>query len=286
MVATADEPRALKLEDYISAYDSAGSEPAGADLSPANLGMRTQVYPGNGSGPPAPPSFACIGKDSQDGLYQAAVSYRRFRLGNSDNLDSWCQSFPGSRDHAELFRDLHRSGPESADRLAEAITTLPDAGTDFLGFRLIQELGKGAFGRVYLARQGDLANRLVALKVSSDTFGESQVLAQLQHTNIVPIYSMHRAGPFQAVCMPYFGATTLKDVLVDLGDRESLPDSGKGLVSTLNQRKSATSPGAAPNPAACRACPRARAARRLLRSCRPKPSLRITQPLRSRCWRA
>ena len=78
---------------------------------------------------------------------------------------------------------------------------------------LVEELGRGAFGRVFLARQGDLADRPVALKVGDRLFGESQTLAQLQHTNIVPIYSLHRAGPFQAVCMPYFGRTTLADVL-------------------------------------------------------------------------
>jgi eukaryotic-like serine/threonine-protein kinase len=234
------------VEEYEQRFGVRTVEWPRPDGRPADPGVRTQVYPAERNNSPA--SFACIGPDKQGDLYRAAVSYRQFRLGNRDNLDSWCKSFPGSRDHAELFRDLHESGPESADRFAEAITTLPDAGTNFLGFRLIQELGKGAFGRVYLARQGDLANRLVALKVSSDTFGESQVLAQLQHTNIVPIYSMHRAGPFQAVCMPYFGATTLKDVLIDLGGRESLPESGKGLVSTLNQRKSATAPGRSAKP--------------------------------------
>jgi serine/threonine protein kinase/Flp pilus assembly protein TadD len=62
----------------------------------------------------------------------------------------------------------------------------------------------------------------------------------LQHTNIVPIYSVHRANPYQAVCMPYFGATTLADLLKNWRQRESLPESGKELVSTLCNRKSIT----------------------------------------------
>ena len=90
---------------------------------------------------------------------------------------------------------------------------MPVPGQEFLGFRLISELGRGAFGRVFAARQGSLANRFVALKVATSVFGEAQTLAQLQHTNIVPIYSIHRVGPFQAVCMPYFGRTTLAHVL-------------------------------------------------------------------------
>ena len=73
----------------------------------------------------------------------------------------------------------------------------------FLGFRLCSELGRDAFGRVFLAQQGDLADRPVALKVSADVAGESHVLARLQHTNVVPIFSVHRRGPLQAVCMPF-----------------------------------------------------------------------------------
>src|SRR5262249_6473367 len=139
---------------------------------------------------------------------------------------------------------------------AEAAARMPGAGDDFLGFRLLEELGRGAFGRVFLARQGDLADRQVVLKISADLHGESQTLAQLQHTNIVPVYSVHRARPFPAVCMPYFGATTLADVLKRLHEEPSLPDSGKHLVSTLANRKSRTHPapsarpaGAAPPPA-------------------------------------
>src|SRR5689334_7090943 len=66
-------------------------------------------------------------------------------------------------------------------RVVEALAALPPVGSNFLGFQLIAELGRGTFGRVYLARQGDLANRAVALKISVDLASESQLLAQLQH---------------------------------------------------------------------------------------------------------
>ncbi len=116
----------------------------------------------------------------------------------------------------------------------------PDVGDNFLGFRLVAELGRGAFGRVYLARQDDLAERLVALKVSAEGHAESQNLAQLQHTHIVPVYSVHRAGAVQAVCMPYFGSATLADVVEGLQQRKALPASGKGLVSTIQGRAGQT----------------------------------------------
>jgi serine/threonine protein kinase len=117
---------------------------------------------------------------------------------------------------------------------------LPEVGSEFLGFHLVAELGQGAFGKVYLARQGELADRHVALKVSRDLSGESRSLAQMQHTNIVPIYSIHRANPLQAVCMPYFGHITLADVMKDLRGRHSLPESGRGLITTLGASKSVT----------------------------------------------
>jgi serine/threonine protein kinase/tetratricopeptide (TPR) repeat protein len=121
------------------------------------------------------------------------------------------------------------------------VPRLPEVGTEFLGFRLIRELGRGAFGRVYLAQQGALAGRPVALKVAHDIAGESRTLAQLQHTNIVPIYSFHRTGTLQAVCMPYFGGTTLAQVVQRLGGGTNLPSSGRELKSTLNRRT--TEPG-------------------------------------------
>ncbi|MBX7105516.1 MAG: protein kinase [Gemmataceae bacterium] len=117
---------------------------------------------------------------------------------------------------------------------------LPEPGEEFVGFELVDNLGRGAFGRVYLARQVSLASRLVALKISSDIFDETQTLAELQHTNIVPIYSAHRAGRLQAVCMPYFGATTLADVFIDLQRHASLPTSGRHFVSTLELRRGST----------------------------------------------
>ncbi len=135
-------------------------------------------------------------------------------------------------------------------RLTDDLPLLPEVGDVFAGFQLIGSLGRGAFGRVYLARQGDLADRPVALKVSTGCFAESQKLARLQHTHIVPVYSFHRAGALQAVCMPYLGSTTLADILDDLGQRQTLPASGKGLVSTLNSHRGKSGPFSTVAPAA------------------------------------
>ena len=132
--------------------------------------------------------------------------------------------------------DLPPRATDHAARLQEALRTLPRAGDVVFGFTLVRELGRGAFGRVYLATQPDLAERFVALKLSVDLADESRALARLQHTNIVPIYSVHRAGMLHAVCMPYLGATTLADVIHRYRWPNRLPATGRDLVSTLRDR--------------------------------------------------
>ncbi|QEL20128.1 protein kinase domain-containing protein [Limnoglobus roseus] len=146
--------------------------------------------------------------------------------------------------------DLKLAASETDD---EALMSFPKVGTVFLGFHLLEELGRGAFGRVYLAEQGDLAARRVALKVAREMVTESQTLAQLQHTNIVPIYSFHQIGPLQAVCMPYCGRVTLADVLQHVASQPNLPSSGREIRSTLNRRVGNSTYG--PLPASSKAPP-------------------------------
>src|SRR5580698_7273326 len=76
------------------------------------------------------------------------------------------------------------------------------------GFELVEELGQGAFARVFLAKQESLAHRPVALKVTLRPTREAERLARLQHTHIVPVYSIHDAAPIQVICMPFLGRRT------------------------------------------------------------------------------
>ena len=90
-------------------------------------------------------------------------------------------------------------------------------GETIADFVLVEELGRGAFARVFLAKERELADRLVALKVSRRGSREPQTLARLQHTHIVPVHS-HRIDPVSGLhllCMPYFGRITLSRVLAD-----------------------------------------------------------------------
>jgi len=114
-------------------------------------------------------------------------------------------------------------GVGSAGRAA-----FPGAGEAVAGFELVEELGRGSFARVFLARETQLADRLVALKLSLRGSKEPRTLARLQHTHIVPVYS-HHVDPdsgFHVLCMPYFGRVTLARVLTEI----ERADAGEGLA--------------------------------------------------------
>ena len=105
------------------------------------------------------------------------------------------------------------------------------------GFRIVSELGRGAFARVYMAEQIDLANRPVALKVAHALGDEPQALARLQHTHIVPIHSIHddRATGLRLLCMPYVGGANLEQVLERSGTRVPTRQAeGRSLVEALD----------------------------------------------------
>jgi serine/threonine protein kinase/predicted Zn-dependent protease len=114
---------------------------------------------------------------------------------------------------------------------------LPGSGECLFGFQLGCELGRGAFARVFLAEQIDLAARPVVLKVSALEGSEPQTMAQLQHTHIVPIFSLHDDPDMglRAICMPYFGGATLAHVLHALERRTTRPRQGRELIAALEE---------------------------------------------------
>lgn len=162
----------------------------------------------------------------------------------------WIAAWQAAGSDAGDESDLLRSTPqppaqpqalfaEFVDRLGRAAAEdpdgLPGAGGTLFGFRLRKEIGRGSFARVFLAEQGALAGRPVVLKVTRAVGSEPQCLAQLQHSNIVPLYSAHEAGSLRALCMPYFGEATLSRVLRQLANRGKLPERGTDLLEALDR---------------------------------------------------
>src|SRR5690349_2078002 len=118
---------------------------------------------------------------------------QRQRRGEDGSLSEYQDRFPDQGRALEgllaketVYRSMGRESRSEGLPLR-----LPEVGDEVFGFRLRRPLGEGAFARVFLAEQADLAGRPVVLKISDMEGSEPQTLAQLLHTNIVPIYSLH-----------------------------------------------------------------------------------------------
>jgi serine/threonine protein kinase/tetratricopeptide (TPR) repeat protein len=114
--------------------------------------------------------------------------------------------------------------------------SFPVAGETISGFRLVAELGRGMHGRVFLATQPSLADRAVVLKMTPCDGSEHLSLARLQHTHIVPLYTVHDDPDrhIRVLCMPYFGGITLARLLEVVRDRSDEPGTGCQLVRSLH----------------------------------------------------
>jgi serine/threonine protein kinase/Flp pilus assembly protein TadD len=150
---------------------------------------------------------------------------------------------------ADLVPNFHPTDSFKVSVRVREKSRLPGPGECLFGFRLRRELGRGAFARVFLAEQTDLAGRPVVLKVSALEGSEPQTLAQLQHTHIVPIFSLHddQDAGLRAMCMPYFGGATLAQALQALEARAPRPARGQELIAALD---AVSAPGPEEAPAA------------------------------------
>jgi serine/threonine protein kinase/Tfp pilus assembly protein PilF len=90
----------------------------------------------------------------------------------------------------------------------------PEAGGKVGDFNLLRQLGKGAFGRVFLATE-ETTTRHVVVKVSKQKCDEAKVLGRLGHRNVVAVLSAPHdvTSGLYLVVMPYLGSATLEDLL-------------------------------------------------------------------------
>jgi serine/threonine protein kinase/tetratricopeptide (TPR) repeat protein len=118
-----------------------------------------------------------------------------------------------------------------------AVPALPALTEELGDFVLLAELGRGAQGRVFLARQPRLGDRLVVLKVTPQTGHEHLTLARLQHTHIMPLYAVHDEPTrnLRTLCMPYLGGASLRQVLLELQDTPLVERTGQHLLDALDR---------------------------------------------------
>lgn len=148
------------------------------------------------------------------------LAYEEFCLrreaGESIAPSTFCNQFPTYCKSLERLIGVHEllAGNGALAELANGIDW-PAAGDELLGFNLREELGKGALGRVFLASEPALGDRLVVLKLSRHGGREAEMLGRLAHPNIVPVYSARQDAEtgLTVVCMPFLGTATLCDVI-------------------------------------------------------------------------
>jgi serine/threonine protein kinase len=92
------------------------------------------------------------------------------------------------------------------------------------GYHIIKRIGEGTYGVVYMARHPRITERLVAVKYIKlddpaeirSVQREVEVLARLQHPNIVDIYDTYRFDRYQLIVMELVRGGTLLDALQKL----------------------------------------------------------------------
>ncbi len=135
--------------------------------------------------------------------------------------------YPNVRVRVERLRQLTgRGAPMAGETIAAGDVAGIQAGARY---RLMRELGRGATGVVYLARDAEL-ERDVAIKLlhphlaGTDRqealarfFHEARVMASLRHPNVVAVLDMDEAS--RRIVMELAAGGTLRDVLRDRGRR-------------------------------------------------------------------
>ena len=166
---------------------------------------------------------------------------RREEDGQAPFPSEYDERFPHLADRLRRVFDIHELVGNAASTDFDAgatadpdVPVFPEAAQTIAGFHLVEELGRGSFARVFLARERQLADRPVALKVARGGSKEPQTLARLQHTHIVPVHS-YRIDPvtgLHLLCMPYFGRVTLAQLLAEPAVAST--PTGAGLLAGLD----------------------------------------------------
>jgi len=135
--------------------------------------------------------------------------------------------YPNVRVRVERLRAIAgRAAPVAGETIAAGDVAGVQAGARY---RLVRELGRGATGVVYLARDAEL-DRDVAVKLlhphlagneRADAlarfFHEARVMASLRHPNVVAVLDMDEAS--RRIVMELAAGGTLRDVLRERGAR-------------------------------------------------------------------
>jgi serine/threonine protein kinase len=146
------------------------------------------------------------------------LAYEEFCLrqeaGEQVDTEQFLANFPTVQHSLARMLSVHGAMGSHAAKI-DVETHWPEAGTRWLDWDLVEPLGRGAFSRVFVAREPALGNREVVLKCSFAGPHEAFILGSLSHPNIVPVHSSRHdeARGLTGISMPLLGRSTLADSL-------------------------------------------------------------------------
>ncbi|MBF6423200.1 serine/threonine protein kinase [Nocardia cyriacigeorgica] len=160
----------------------------------------------------------------------------RRRSGSSVDVGEYTAAYPEQAEQLSQLlttEDYHstllggRAEPANLDEL--------EVGQRIDDFDLMTSLGRGAFARVFLARQRSM-QRLVAVKISRDKGTEPQTLAQLDHDYIVRVFDQRVIdGPgLRLLYMQYVPGGTLLNVLERVRTTPPAQRNGRLLLDVID----------------------------------------------------
>ena len=169
---------------------------------------------------------------NEESIFAAAIKLDTERA-RSAFLDEACASDEAMRDRIDALVRSHQEAsgllnPREADT-ADLQPTMEKVGATIGPYKLLQQIGEGGFGVVYMAEQQHPVRRKVALKIikpGMDTKeviarfeAERQALALMDHPNIAKVFD---AGATETG-RPYFVMELVKGIpLIDFCDENSM----------------------------------------------------------------
>ena len=146
----------------------------------------------------------------RDSIEQLAESYvRELRSGNRPSVEQYARRRPELASQIREFFPVLQAieGLQDERTFPYPVASEPAKAPQIGGYRILHEIGRGGMGVVYQAEQTALG-RHVALKIVPGNISfeatrqqlqeEAQILAQVQHPNIVPVFEIgeHQGQPF------------------------------------------------------------------------------------------
>ena len=166
--------------------------------------------------------------------------------GEPIDAEQFVRQFPSARSSLRRLLQVD-SFIEHVPEWQALRTTEPDwpgIGESWLGFQLVDVLGRGAFSRVFLARELALGDRYVVVKATRLGRGEARMQGPLQHPHIVPVHSVQHDAKraLTAVCLPFLGRATLGDILDAAPASDVVPRTAAEILAAVAREQCADDP--------------------------------------------